>query len=80
MQGLINILMMMITIEAVKNNSLFYQSDKLTQLYAGPTRNEELRSTSQVQVILQKFVKLPGIWENQKGKWIQLQCSHKSLS
>ena len=36
-------------------------SDKLTQLYAGPTRNEELRSTSQVQVLCQKYIK---IWMN----------------
>ena len=33
-------------------------SDKLTQLYAGPTRNEELRSTSQVQVLCQKYIKI----------------------
>ena len=33
-------------------------SDKLTQLYAGPTRNEELRSTSQVQVLYQKYIKI----------------------
>ena len=58
--------------------TILHNSDKLTQLYAGPTRNEELRSTSQYYASRAPFSPVIEIDDDSHSKFVPERNSSKT--